>query len=62
MVGVSTKGDVPMTLWDKPTSFAFDSLDETLSAAAGLPGPSGDLLAHYSPGVSVDIFAPERVD
>ncbi len=41
---------------------AFDSLDETLSAAAGLPGPSGDLLAHYSPGVSVDIFAPERVD
>jgi uncharacterized protein YqjF (DUF2071 family) len=40
---------------------AFDSLDETLSAAAGLPGPAGDLLAHYSPGVSVDILAPERV-
>jgi uncharacterized protein YqjF (DUF2071 family) len=42
---------------------AFDSLDETLSRAAGLPGPSsGDRLAHYSPGVSVDIFAPEVVE
>ena len=41
---------------------AFDSLDETLSAAAGLPGPAGDLLAHYSPGVSVDVFAPEPVE
>ena len=42
---------------------AFDSLDETLSSAAGLPGPSsGDRLAHYSPGVSVAIFAPELVE
>jgi uncharacterized protein YqjF (DUF2071 family) len=42
---------------------AFDSLDETLSSAAGLPGPaSGDRLAHYSPGVSVDILAPELVE
>jgi hypothetical protein len=42
---------------------AFDSLDETLSRAAGLPGPSsGARLAHYSPGVSVDIFAPAVVE
>ncbi|HEX6738742.1 MAG TPA: DUF2071 domain-containing protein, partial [Vicinamibacteria bacterium] len=36
----------------------FDSLSETLSAAAGTPGPSDELLAHYAREVSVDVFAP----
>ena len=36
-------------------------LDETLSAAAGLPGPSKHRLIHYSPGVAVRISAPVRI-
>jgi uncharacterized protein len=38
-----------------------DGLDETLSAAAGLPGPAADPLIHYSPGVSVRVSAPVRI-
>lgn len=36
-------------------------LDDTLVAAAGLPPGSGDVVAHWSPGVSVRIGRPERV-
>jgi uncharacterized protein len=39
----------------------FDSLSESLSAAAGLPGPAGETIAHYSAGVSVEVFAPVRL-
>ena len=39
----------------------FDSLDESLSAAAGLPGAPADPLAHYSRGVSVRVFSPARL-
>ena len=35
-----------------------DGLDESLSAAAGVPGPGGERLLHYSSGVSVRIFSP----
>lgn len=35
------------------------SLDESLSAAAGLPEPHGEPLVHYSPGVNVEIFSLE---
>jgi uncharacterized protein YqjF (DUF2071 family) len=34
--------------------------DDRLIAAAGLPPPSGEPLAHYSPGVNVRIGRPER--
>jgi uncharacterized protein YqjF (DUF2071 family) len=40
---------------------ALEGLDETLSRAAGLPGPASLCLVHYSPCVSVRIGAPERV-
>lgn len=33
-------------------------LEETLSAAAGLPGPAEEVLLHYSPGVHAAITAP----
>jgi uncharacterized protein len=33
----------------------IEALDESLTAAAGLPAPSGDPLVHTSPGVSVRI-------
>jgi uncharacterized protein len=36
----------------------FADLEETLSAAAGIPGPQSDLLAHYSAGVEVEVFGP----
>jgi uncharacterized protein YqjF (DUF2071 family) len=36
-------------------------IDETLSAAAGLPGPGPEPLLHYSSGVSVRVFGPEAV-
>jgi uncharacterized protein YqjF (DUF2071 family) len=39
----------------------LEDLDETLSAAAGVPGPSSMRLVHYSPGVSVRIGPPRRV-
>lgn len=35
-------------------------LDDQLVAAAGLPPPAGEPLAHYSPGVDVRISLPER--
>jgi len=35
-------------------------LDDRLIAAAGLPPPEGEPLAHYSPGVDVRIGPPER--
>jgi uncharacterized protein len=35
-------------------------LDDRLIAAAGLPPPEGEPLAHYSPGVDVRIGRPER--
>jgi uncharacterized protein len=40
---------------------SFDSLRESLSAAAGLAGPAAETLAHYSRGVSVEVFAPIRL-
>ncbi|CAN5126376.1 DUF2071 domain-containing protein [soil metagenome] len=33
-------------------------LDESLLAAAGVPAPAGEPLAHFSPGVEVDLLAP----
>jgi uncharacterized protein len=33
-------------------------LEESLSAAAGIPPPHGELLAHYSAGVDVEVFGP----
>ena len=36
-------------------------LDESLVEAAGLPGPAGPPLAHFSPGVEVRIGAPRLV-
>jgi uncharacterized protein YqjF (DUF2071 family) len=38
-----------------------DDLVETLSAAASVPSTRGDRLVHYSAGVAVRIYAPERV-
>jgi uncharacterized protein YqjF (DUF2071 family) len=35
---------------------------ETLSAAAGLPPPGAERLAHYSAGVDVRVYAPHAVD
>jgi hypothetical protein len=35
-------------------------LDDRLLTAAGLPGPHGEPLVHYSPGVDVAIGRPER--
>jgi uncharacterized protein len=40
----------------------LDHLDETLSAAAGLPPPQGALVLHYSPGVAVRVSAPSRLE
>jgi uncharacterized protein YqjF (DUF2071 family) len=37
------------------------SLDETISAAAGFPRPDTAPLAHFSPGVEVEVFALSRV-
>jgi uncharacterized protein YqjF (DUF2071 family) len=34
---------------------------ESMVAAAGLPAPSGAPIAHYSPGVDVDVFALDPV-
>ncbi len=36
------------------------TVDDGLIAAAGLPGPRGEPLVHYSPGVDVRIGRPER--
>lgn len=36
-----------------------DRFEETLSRAAGVPGPSGAPLARFSPGVDVELLAPE---
>jgi len=36
------------------------AVDDQLLAAAGLPPPRGEPLAHYSPGVAVRIGRPER--
>jgi uncharacterized protein len=38
-----------------------DVCDDSLVAAAGLPQPSGQPLAHFSPGVEVRIGLPHRV-
>jgi uncharacterized protein YqjF (DUF2071 family) len=38
-----------------------EGLEETLSEAAGLPGPAADRIVHYSPGVSVRVSAPVRL-
>ena len=38
----------------------LDGLEERLFAAAGLTRPTGDPLAHYARGVSVDIGWPQR--
>jgi uncharacterized protein len=40
---------------------AWEGLEESLSAAAGVPGPHGPLLAHYAEGVSVEVFGPTVV-
>jgi hypothetical protein len=32
-------------------------LRESMVTAAGLPVPEGEPLAHYSPGVDLDVFA-----
>lgn len=37
-------------------------VDDHLIAAAGLPQPTGEPLVHYSPGVSVRIGRPEKLD
>lgn len=39
----------------------IDELDETLTAAAGLPRPPEEPLAHYSPGVEGVRIAPPRL-
>jgi hypothetical protein len=36
-------------------------LRQTLLSAASLPAPSTPPITHYSPGVDVEIFWPERV-
>jgi uncharacterized protein YqjF (DUF2071 family) len=36
------------------------AVDDHLVAAAGLPPPRGEPLAHYSPGVDVRIGWPEK--
>jgi uncharacterized protein YqjF (DUF2071 family) len=36
-------------------------LEEDLIAAAGLPAPEGPPLAHYIPGVDVDVYAPRAL-
>jgi uncharacterized protein YqjF (DUF2071 family) len=36
-------------------------LQQTLTAAAGLPDPVGPPLAHFSPGVAVKVAAPKRI-
>lgn len=36
-----------------------DRFEETLSRAAGIPGPSGAPIARFSPGVDVELLAPE---
>jgi hypothetical protein len=36
-------------------------LRESMVIAAGLPAPEGDPLAHYAPGVDVDVFALRKV-
>jgi uncharacterized protein YqjF (DUF2071 family) len=38
----------------------IQAVDDHLIAAAGLPQPDGEPLAHYSPGVDVRIGRPER--
>jgi uncharacterized protein YqjF (DUF2071 family) len=40
----------------------IERLFQTLSDAATLPTPGEPALCHYSPGVDVDVFWPERVD
>jgi hypothetical protein len=35
-------------------------LRETMVTASGLPAPEGEPLAHYAPGVDVDVFALRR--
>src|SRR5690606_32311415 len=39
----------------------LEAIDESMIAAAGLARMPGDPLAHYSPGVDVDIFALEAI-
>jgi uncharacterized protein YqjF (DUF2071 family) len=39
----------------------FEGLEEDLSDAAGVPGASGPLLAHYARGVDVEVFRPLAV-
>jgi uncharacterized protein YqjF (DUF2071 family) len=42
-------------------SAEVDVLEETLSAAGGIPRPTGSPIAHYSDGVDVEFFPPELV-
>ena len=41
---------------------AAKRLRQTVLSAAGLPTPTDPPLCHYSPGVDVEIFWPERID